>query len=118
MVTLQTSNSKSVFGSTSLAQPQPPRSARTGTAGLSRGRSAFLAFSGRGAQVQAGQARASSLNLKLAEQSTLSPRMHPSRPGNAAAARPPLTLTFHLRPRSSGRLCSVRFPFLAIIPWG
>lgn len=69
MVTLQTSSRKSGFGSTSLAQPRRPRSARSGSAGLSTGRSAaFLAFSGRGAQVQAGRARPRprAFNLELA----------------------------------------------------
>lgn len=76
-----------------------------GTAGLSAGRSAFLTFCGHGARVQAALARPGTsgrcLKLELAEQSTLSPRRHTSRFRNAAAACPPLTFTFHPRPRSS-----------------
>lgn len=91
-------------------------------AGLSAGRSAFLAFCGPGAQVQAARARPGTsgrcLKLELAEQSTFSPRRHTSCSRNAAAARPPLTFTFHPQRRSSRRLFSGQFPCRAIISRG
>lgn len=89
---MHTSSRRSGFGSTSLAQPRPPRpcSPREGR----RQHRAICCFAhllrpwGSGAGGP-GQARASGLNLELAEQSTLSPRIHTCHPGNAAAAWPP-----------------------------